>query len=621
MRPNKKESIKRNPASVPERQRRDVVLAPSPYTRFYILLLILIVLIVFSPTFQGGYIYDEIEVIQKNTVMFHMPWSELLFTKKYFLSTQEASYRPVVTLTYLIDNAIWGLDRPGGWRFTSLLFHIATVLLLFRILQLLRLSSITAFLGSLLFAIHPLHVDTVCGIGFREDQVVAFLMLAVIYLYYLYLNERDSFRRNLLMIAAAVSTLLAQLSKENAFLAPIFVAAAVWALPPPQQHKKFAPSPWQNALPFLAAISAVTVVGVLIRFVIMVTPDIPPAHPLGGSSEKAFLYVPWIFIRYGLIHFLWPSGIVGDYSISASDISMWQNVIGWIGTLGVVLVFFGALGKLPRLVIFGLFWFALAWAPTSNVMPLFTPVANRYSYFPDMGLCLVIAWALDQVLARIAAGQSWHGLSAKVQKSILYGASTVVLLVFAGMAFYQAYLWIEPGRFWEHNIEIRRKSLAAHHSLAALYLNNARPYEEQARILQQRLVRMNQEHAAPESMQRVQKQLKDTADKGFQWRKKAINISAEAYKLDPSDGTTCINFATLLRQDGQLKLAEKIFQRLIKAYPLERNSNFNLGLLYLQQEKPNYELALRHLQIAEQSGHPEAHAIIERVTQQMQQGK
>ncbi|MBM4064565.1 MAG: hypothetical protein FJ266_02825, partial [Planctomycetes bacterium] len=101
------------------------------------------------------FVFDDFRVITNNPYIKDWKYLTALFNSDYFKISGELSYRPLVTLSYFIDYAIWGL-KPFGFHLTNLLIHtLNTVLvffLIFKITNNLKLATI----ASLFFSIHPI---------------------------------------------------------------------------------------------------------------------------------------------------------------------------------------------------------------------------------------------------------------------------------------------------------------------------------------------------------------------------------------------------------------------------------------------------------------------------------
>ena len=136
-------------------------------------LILIISIAIYSNTLKNGFVYDDEFTVVNNTLIKNFSNISKLFTKEYFAASGEMSYRPVVTFTYFIDYALYGL-KPYGYHLTNLLLHALNGVILYIFLTLLFKPSQSSIFNlqlliSLLFATHPVLTEAVNAISFRED--------------------------------------------------------------------------------------------------------------------------------------------------------------------------------------------------------------------------------------------------------------------------------------------------------------------------------------------------------------------------------------------------------------------------------------------------------------------
>jgi len=213
---------------------------------------------VFLNSLQSGFVYDDIGVIEDNYFIRTLHNIPKIFSKDYFHLSNELSYRPVVTLSYFADWAIWQLN-PSGYHLTNVLLHaINGVLLYFLAFRLIRVRSV-ALLSAVLFSIHPCGTETVNAISYREDLfVVLFTLISCLCLIQSGRNRCCSYgnksfhsplqnrkmiaedkdgparrapglRKRFFYAMALFAYLLSLFSKETAIVTPLFIFL-YWAL-------------------------------------------------------------------------------------------------------------------------------------------------------------------------------------------------------------------------------------------------------------------------------------------------------------------------------------------------------------------------------------------------------
>ncbi|MFN3533536.1 MAG: tetratricopeptide repeat protein, partial [Candidatus Brocadia sp.] len=125
---------------------------------------------------HSGFVYDDIGVIEENYFIRSLHNIPKIFSKDYFHLSSELSYRPVVTLSYFADYAVWHLN-PFGYHLTNIVLHTINSILLYALLvHLTRMRSV-ALLSAIIFSIHPCVTEAVNAISYREDIFVALFSL------------------------------------------------------------------------------------------------------------------------------------------------------------------------------------------------------------------------------------------------------------------------------------------------------------------------------------------------------------------------------------------------------------------------------------------------------------
>jgi tetratricopeptide (TPR) repeat protein len=591
-----------------------------PRLRPHVLAPLLLAVLAWLPVLPGGFVYDERIAVAENPALFQAPPGRVLFTHDYFNLSQEATYRPVVTASYLLDHALWGLWAPG-WRLTNLLLHLACVACLWLLLHQWAVSPYWASLGAAVFALHPLHVETVACVGFREDLLAALgmLLMALLLGRWIRTAEKGSgdaetrgrgeeraprsccssdgsptafcplvsafdllssvLRRPPVLAFAAV--FLAQMSKENAFMAPALALALAWADPWPGRPS--GRSRLSKALPFLGAVALATGLSAAIRVGWMANDALPSPPPLEPGLVRRILLIPWVFTEHGLAPLIRPVSLRPDRLVDAAAIGPYKIMAGWF----VALALTGSalwLARRRRRLSIGLFWYGLAWAPTSNLIPLIVPAAERFAYLPDLGLAMLLGLGAAE-LAGVLEGRLPRGdYRRRAAADLARLGSTLVFVALAVLTFRQAHRWKDIESLWSHTLECEPLSLRARHCLS---VDQWRRFDE----------------------------AKEAGDLSgaTRHRQRAVSLALEALEIEPKDKSSLSNYGAMLLELGEYRAAEPIFLRIVKALPNDRIANHCLGVIYAKLRPPQPSKALRYLLQAREAGYPEDKALIERL--------
>ncbi|MCF8146357.1 MAG: tetratricopeptide repeat protein [Deltaproteobacteria bacterium] len=349
------------------------------------LLLTVLVILVYLPTFSGDFLLDDRPLIQNNPYIrtFHSPISYLAQedgnTDEFDRSPEHTGYyRPLINLTYSIDYKLWGLTAPG-FRTTNLIFHLISCIILFHFLQFLVKDRYAAWGATLIFAMHPAHTETISWIASRNNILVTLFSIASLFFY---ARSRER-RSNLMWAASILMFVLAILSKEMGLMVfpLLFLSQRFLSHKTKNYHEEVL-----SYLPFVIMIIAYF----LIRREVIGAFTTPVQ--IDGLWERIcfapyliLLNLKLIFLPYGLHSFL-----IGYPSSCLS----WQAIAGfcYIGFAGIII--WGV--RKNRLLIFSVLSFHVALFPTLNIIPFsaVTLVSMRWLYFSMAFLMIGVAQGL-----------------------------------------------------------------------------------------------------------------------------------------------------------------------------------------------------------------------------------
>ena len=185
----------------------------------------ILVVIVYFPTFWGGFILDDRPLIEKNPYIrtLHSPISFFVqedgVTDKFDAEDYHTGYyRPLINLTYSIDYKLWGLSAPG-FRATNLFLHLICCFVLFHFLKFLVNDRCAALWATLIFAVHPVNTETVSWIAARNNILVTMFSVFSLFFYIKGWEEGRILNR----VASVLTFALAILSKEMGLMViPMF---------------------------------------------------------------------------------------------------------------------------------------------------------------------------------------------------------------------------------------------------------------------------------------------------------------------------------------------------------------------------------------------------------------
>jgi len=351
---------------------------PSWWKRHWPFLLILVATaIAYSPLWSVEFSWDDEALVKDNQVTHTLKNMGEFFTRDLWSTTRltdltSGYYRPFMLVSLALDRALFGLH--AGWaHFHSLLWHLAAVSALYAILHRL-FATPAALAGTALFALHPVNSEVMALVAARNDSMAAALVLLSIFL----LLEKDV--RPAQLVGAGVAALAALLSKESAVLAPLMLLALDIA----RWHK---PGPWRRYIPLGGALGMYAGM----RSWAGINHGIVPAD---GNLSLVMEHAPEMLSLYGQL-LVWPWPLTPARHIYYLP-SVGQTLLGALITLGIV----GTLlkkGAHRGLVLGGLTWTILTFAPSLAATLDKGLLGERYLYLPIAGLGLALAAAIRTI--------------------------------------------------------------------------------------------------------------------------------------------------------------------------------------------------------------------------------
>ncbi len=365
---------------------------------------------------------------------------------------------PLTWVTFLLEFELWGLNA-GGYHVTNVILHILNTLLLFYILKSMTGGLWQSAFVAALFALHPMHVESVVWVTERKDVLSTFFWLLTIGAYYRYVVNKTIWN----YVLALLFFCLGLMSKPMLLTLPfVLLLLDYWPL------KRIQLLTWdkrnlkRQLLAFLALIREkvpfflILIVASVVAFITQ--KSIGAVHPLEEYSFASRLSnVPVAYIFY-ITKMFWPHNLAIPY-VHPGTLPIWQPLTALlILSLSTFLVL-KQFNRLPYLTI-GWFWYMGTLFPVCGIIVFGDfAVADRYSYVPHIGLFIMLAWGAADIIKR------WYYL-----KKILISIASIVLFVFMVLAWHQVSLWKDDMTLFSHTLNINENSWMAHSIVGDVFL-------------------------------------------------------------------------------------------------------------------------------------------------------
>jgi len=353
--------------------------ASSKVGKYYIFLVLLLAFTVHSPTLNNGFVnnWDDDGYILNNSSIQTLSKEN---TKSIFSSFHMGNYHPLTTLTYALEYHFFGLNARY-YHFNNLVLHLLNVFFVFVLVGLLFGRNNMALIAALLFAIHPMHVESVGWISERKDVLYAlfFLLSLIMYLKYSENNQIKFYALSILFF------LFSLLSKSAAVSLPMVLVACLFFR---ESGNGFALKKYVLLFPFFAlsllfGIIALKSQGASTQYL---TPDYTIIQRLFTGHFALLFYMYKFVLPFNLSAF-YPHPTLTNGVLPTlyylSPIIVWGIFAG--------LYFF--LIRHKKVFVFGLLFFLFAIILVIQFIPVGGAItADRYTYVPYIGLYVWVAF-------------------------------------------------------------------------------------------------------------------------------------------------------------------------------------------------------------------------------------
>jgi len=498
-----------------------------------IIFIFCVVFFVFHESLDFGFVnWDDDHFVYQNESIQKLNLSNL---KKIFTTFEGACYLPLSRLSMAIDFAIWK-KNPFGFHLTSIVLHGLNACLIFLITlrcfkQGFTHSSATlskgALFAALLFALHPLRVESVSWISERKDVLASFFCLLAVLFYLLY-STRVSLKRYYVLALASYTAAL--LSKASVATVPlIFVLLDIYPFQRIRWREyKTSLFVLLEKIPFLFLGFVFGVIAIFGQQMEKTTPDF---QALNGTQRLAVAMVS--HLEY-LKKIFWPVHLNPLHLLN--DFYHFGQSIVWIGfliLLTISLLCFWQRSRYPVLLVTWISYLTLI-MPFSGIIPVGgLLMADRYTYLASIPLAIFIGSCYQKLRdSGDPSGLKKWGL----------GSVLILLMTLSLKTIRQQRIWNSSETLWQHAVHQDPKNLHAWRRLGDSYLKSEKNEE-------------------------------------------ALKCFRRAVQIAPLHIDTCYDLGCALGKLGKYEEAEKQYKKILDAAPDYYKAHFNLGWLYAHQNK------------------------------------
>ena len=547
-------------------------------------ILIAAICFIYFPALRGDWLWDDDLYITHNAALRTVRGLEAIW-----LAPAGVNYFPVTFSVQWLQWHLWQ-DRTLGYHLTNLALHGAASLLVWRLLR--RLGLRHAWFGGLLFAVHPVCVESVAWISeLKNTLALPPLLLSVL----AYMNWEESGGPGREKAAAGSYGLalggfvLAMLCKSTAAMFPLLLLLYGW-----WKRGRLDRRALVSVGPFLAVSLGLGLATLWFEHHRAMATGAGPGWPLGARTAVAGMSA-FFYLGKGLF----PGELLANYPRWRLD---HLTLVSWLPGLGLVLLLIG-LGRMrrneSRAVLLGLGWFWGNLLPVSGLVRMsyqdISWVADHFAYLSLVGLAGLGAAAWD-------AGEEWIGAEPPGPARrgtgilVLLGAVAVPL---AWMAESHAYARVFRGPLplWEHTLAGNPNSWAARDNRGAALVAQGRLAEGIAEFKREVDVRPD----GPKGHYNLGTALEGSGDLAG-----ALRQYRMALALQPDYGDALDNFGEALGRAGRYTEAVSVLEKAIRLSPDNPNAQVNLGLALAAEHDGPGAIAHYHMALRQQPDNAEA---------------
>jgi tetratricopeptide (TPR) repeat protein len=504
--------------------------------------------LVYWPSIHGGWVWDDTEEVTLNPVL-----RDPAGLGKIWFSPAGADYFPLKTTVQWFEWRLWGAD-PAGYHAVSIALHILSAFLFWRVLA--KLGLRLAWVGGLLFVVHPVAVESVAWIAELKNTLSLPLLLFAM-LAYIEFDKRGSDPKSLnpgapFYLLSLFAFLLAMLAKSSVVMFPIVILLyCAWKRGRVDRKDLAASAPFFG-------------IGLGLGFATLWFQHhraIVAGHVVAGGIFTRIVCAGTSILFY-LWKCLWPAGLLPIYPRWQIDPASPLQYLPWVVVIALAGILWSRRDTWGRHVLFGLGFFAINLLPVLGLVAMsyqrMSWVADHFAYISLLGVIALAVGGLDQLTASRTQG---------IAIAAGLGAA-VAIAALAWQSRQYAEIFHDDEALWTYTVERNPDAWAAQGNLGYALFQEGRvpesiPYYREA-------LRLNPDYA--EARYNLGTSLLQMNQVG-----EAIAEYERAVLLQPASGGMQNNLGTALVRAGRLPEAVGHFEQAVQLEPDNAEAHHNLG--------------------------------------------
>ena len=503
---------------------------------------------VFGQTVRYDFVnYDDPHYVYQNTRITsginlgNIAWA--------FTHVHSENWHPLTTITHMLDCQVYGVN--AGWHhFTNILLHSIAVVVLF--IALARMTGAlwrSAFVAAV-FAVHPLHVESVAWIAERKDvlSAVFFVLCLLAYLHY---TRAPSIARYL---TVAFVMALGLMSKPMLVTLPfVLLLLDYWPLGRFEARRSNAGRQMLQLILEKIPLITLSAVSSMVTFLaqrgaIGWTEQLPVSERISNAFVAYVVYIRQMF---------WPAGLAVFYPHPENRLPVWEISLAVIVLVGVTAAAFVFRKKAPYFTT-GWLWYLGMLVPVIGLVQVgWQGHADRYTYLPQIGLYIAVTWAVTDLT------RSW-----RFQRIALGVAAVLIVGALSCRAWLQTSYWRDSESLFTHALAVTSNNDVALNNLGIIFLDKGQLDEAISKL--QAAIDLRPENApAHDNLAKALLKKGQVAEAMVHYRK--------FLELEPANVEARNTLGTALIQQGHLREAIDQWQEALATQPENGNAASNLA--------------------------------------------
>jgi len=457
-----------------------------------------------------------------------------------FTALHAGNWHPLTWLSHMLDVQLFGMDA-GAHHVVGLVLHVANALLLFDVLRRMTGATARAAFVAALFAVHPLHVESVAWAAERKDLLSTLFLMLALRAYGSYVRRPSAGR----YVAVAAWFAAGLMAKPMLVTFPFLLLLldhwplrrAAGADGGPRWSRTW-PELVREKTPLVALSAASCVIAFIAQRGSGAVSGIA-----GLSFEVRVANALTSYVAY-VGKTLWPANLSALYLYAPTSAGL-GHALGAACVLAVVTIAAVRSARRRPYLIVGWSWFVGALAPVIGLVQVgIQSMADRYTYVPSVGLFIAVSWGAADLAAAF-----------RVPRVATTAAAALVVAACAVVASRQVQVWKDGAALWEHASRVTTGNFVAHVNYGYALQLQERDVEAVAEYSE--ALRLNPGYGLAHN---------DLGDAlGALGRvDEAIAETSEAVRIEPSNAGWRCNLGFLLKSKGDFAAAKREFDAALR---------------------------------------------------------